>query len=246
MNKKSLLLIIVGLILIFGGGLLLYGKNISFTKDKLPAKEKDHQEIELNEFIHTYDKLIVPKIEVYNNVLGQNYPIKNLDEINDMQKTLVLLTSINKDGSKKEVSTDELDETKYKYFLSVNYYKKPIKSNNLTVYKVKDDKYLYNGQDNNLNIFPLQTEFKELYTDYIVVAQKLLFLKLTVIEEPKIIKNEVYKDPKAKEKVYEFEGEPNFTDEEQKQLSDKLDTYLYRFEKYGDEYLLTSVIKSDE
>ena len=239
-SKKGIILIILIAILLIGGGCYLYF-NSNVVNSNKPVKEQEHQKIEIEDFIKTYDEKIFPKMTNYDYILGTEYPIKDIDSITSKEKTLVLLQDLH--ATKNEISTEDAESIKNKYFLNAKLYTKTIKNNGIVAYKYKNDKYYYKMPYSNVNTLALNTDFDEVYTDYVVISQKLLFVETSVDKDSETVKNIGYKDYQTKEKVYEVNGDFSIDEKTETELLDKLDTYHYRFEKYDGEYILVSVTK---
>lgn len=231
--------VIIGMIICLG--ILLLGGFLWYFLNNTPKKETKHEELDINEFINIYDNSIFPKLNNYDNVLYNKYPITNMNKITDYDKTVILLEELK--DTKKDISLNELNKIKNKYFLNVRFYKNNITVDNNTIYKYSKNKYVYgNTPYNTVNVQAVSTSFDELYTDYIKLSQKLIYFKS--IQEPDgKIKNTFYKDPLLNNIVYESEGDLDISEELQKKLEEQADTYNYYFEKYGNEYILISVTK---
>ena len=238
MKKEYILITIAGLLLILLGIIFLLNPNI-----KPNSNENTEEEVLGYDYLSKYSKEMFNEINRYNEILLVEYPIEDLEKISDKLKTAVVITNINEQKDKKTISYEEVKKQSNKYFKNINIIKADIRSNNLLIYKFDNNKFIYNELPYNVfNTYEYSKAFGKVTEDNIEIEQTLYFVTIDT-DENNNKKNTIYKDPKLKEKLYEADENLITDNKIENEIKDKLDTYVYHFEKYKNKYILKSVTK---
>lgn len=154
-----ILIIFIAIILIATG--LLIRKNNDSNKNDIPPKKETAEIIKGDPIdVTQYAKIkeqISKTIQNANNYLFEYYPIKNIEDIQEDLKTKFLLDIILVEN-KNEISIEELEKEKTKYFNDYIIPKKDIIDSNKSKYLYKENKFIKEKTYSNTCLFNLITE----------------------------------------------------------------------------------------
>lgn len=256
-NKKiSLIIIIVSIIIfLFIIWILAFpklsprDKNDSFIEEKKEQKEDENDtedtSNDIPEEYADYYPQITETSDYFDTYLFKKYPVENIENLSQIDKTLFLLNIICTEENPK-VTIQQVTENMNKYFVPFDLYLGNIQdSSDNILYKYENGTYTYENSEEDL---PYRMYTRELSNkasfDSWIVQRKVYYIKGEM--KNKKIKLNVYKDHNLDEIIYSYNSESNLSlsslpNEGYQKIKDELSTITYTYKRIGETYILQSI-----
>ena len=245
MSKKVVVILmgIAFLLMICGGVFLVIdnGKN-KVIKDNGVREEKEvvKKTLLTEEKLENYQKDVNMTVVYADSFLYKEYPIDNFDQLSAEFKTKFLVsTKVN--FKNREVNVSDIESIKGNYFNNFELTLSDIKDDEQVVYKYSNDKFIYNGGNGDACLFSTKKISDNGYEEFWEIQNKGYYVK-----EKNSNENVVYKTlndcRNGENEVHSYSYETGgFSDEDFERIKDDLNTYIYKFSKINDKYLIESV-----
>lgn len=170
-----------------------------------------------------------------------------MSHLSNKDRTLFVLNTLS-NYLFTEVSEDQVTAEASKYFSSFDIYAKSIfDDSNQLLFKYQKGKFIYHSSIAQNYLINSEVISNEGYTDSWVVKKKIYFMKTTYNNNKYY--NMIYKsteDLKNNKEIYSFTSDtPENQVDNYINIKDKLNTYVYIFNRKNDQYFLDTVEKEN-
>jgi len=255
-NKKMVIFIsVVVFLIIFGIVFIIINGNDdapktgedSFSETYTYEEEGtvDSQATLLSEAaLEDYQQDIDTNIMYFDYIFSDQYPIKDFNKLSAKDKTL-LLVATKLDIENREIGVAELERIKDNYFEDFDLTLKDLKVDDRVIYKYENGSFTYNGAIGGACLATGKEIAENAYHEYWAIEKKVYFMSQE-IENNGSIQGKIYKNLKDCEKkknvVFSFPYDGGgFTEKDFESIKSKLNTYVYKFKKIGNEYFIESI-----
>ena len=188
---------------------------------------------------------ILEQILYYNTYLSNEFPIKDIDKLDNPAKTKFLL-NITCNLETSEVSVSDLEKVGEKYFEDFKIVKKDIKtSNDQVLYKYKNNKFTYVTSEEVLYEINIKDQ-KIIATENKWVVQAKIYYSTTKHLDQTKIEKKIYQDIdliNKQDPLFTISSDiTNYQEDIPQTVDEKLKTVTYNFKKVDQLYKLDSIL----
>lgn len=260
-SKKFMIFLIISAVLLIGGGIFLFiasddskPRNNSgyyndyINEDRGNSSEEERGPILDEEDLKIYSQDVNTYVVYLDSLFSHKYPIKDFNKMSDEDKTMFLVkTKVNVE--QREVGIAELERIKKDYFDDFELVSTDLKKDGQVIYKYDNGRFVYNGGGSLECLTVSKKVADNPYDDFWEIENMLYFVR--EVDKDGNTYNVIYKNMKdcknQKDEIYTYTYDNGGFDEKGfDAIKHKLSTYVYRFERVGNQYFIKSInLKKD-
>ena len=245
LQKILIIIMFIGFSLVVIGVFVdIVNSNSNNNTEMKEVEEINDSNIPDDEY-NTYYSDIMQKINYFDLYFSSTYPLDNIQDLEDKDKTLFALNILS-GLDQTEITFDQVNEELGKYFLNYNVYTGDvISTDNTLLYKYTDNYFTKEfNEKNDECTFYTEIVNNELDNDFWVLSKKMYYIKST--KEDENYNNVVYSTYNDclndKNEVFSFNDEDYvLVESDYDKIKDKLKVLSYVFQKVNDKYYLKQV-----
>lgn len=236
-SAKIFIVLIILAILLIGIGVVFVG----FSSIK---KDNKKEELTLTEADKIkYGEEIDLAVKYFNNYLAEEFPLSNVDELTDDEKTLFLIKSKVNINS-PQVNVSELENIKNQYFNEFELFLDNIVRDEQVLYGYQNDKFVLMNDANLCVANSKMVSSKEGIQSW-KVKHKVYYLRDIVMPDNSVVKAVYNNYNNCSEQINQILtlplGAVDLTEQQYEEYNSHFNTYVYTLNRINEHYIMKSV-----